>query len=506
MLTYSATLANGDPLPTWLTFNAAMRTFSGTPANGDVGSITVRVTATDGSSAAISDDFVITVANVNDAPTLANSIPDQNATEDQSFSFQFAANTFADVDAGDTLSYTATLANGDPLPTWLTFNAATRTFSGTPANGDVGAITVRVTATDGSSAAISSTFTLSVLNTNDAPVAANDAVTTDMETAIVINVLANDSDVDADDALRVTAVESPAHGTVRIEADGRIYYEPEFGFSGQDAFRYTVTDRNGATAIGTVQVTVLETRSPVPVNSTAPLSPTSAPAPTTFAPTSAVQPNLVLAAVTGDSGIGSDDAVRDAVYGNDTLMVRPPAPGVGFEQVRNTLQTYSNPIPPLSTPNAPPPLLISGLRPDNGTGAGTGFERPALAPESLRAGSSFGFSLPPLTAGGTREVRLSTGEALPAWMNFDPATGRISGQVPDGVRGTIELRIRERDAGGAVTERVLQIEIDAPASEEAPPSADAAPLPAGLSAQLQQIGNRFDAGRATLLARLAALG
>ena len=76
--------------------------------------ITVRVTATDGSSAAISDDFVITVANVNDAPTLANSIPDQNATEDQPFSFQFAANTFADVDAGDVLTYSATLANGDP--------------------------------------------------------------------------------------------------------------------------------------------------------------------------------------------------------------------------------------------------------------------------------------------------------------------------------------------------------------------------------------------------------
>ena len=170
VLTYSATLANGDPLPTWLTFNAATRTFSGTPANGDVGQITVRVTATDGSSAAISDDFVITVANVNDAPSVANNIPDQkNATEDHPFSFQFAGNTFADVDAGDVLTYSATLANGDPLPTWLTFNAATRTFSGTPANGDVGAITVRVTATDGSSAAISDDFVITVANVNDAP-------------------------------------------------------------------------------------------------------------------------------------------------------------------------------------------------------------------------------------------------------------------------------------------------------------------------------------------------
>ena len=111
--------------------------------------ITVRVTATDGSSAAISDDFVITVANVNDAPTLANSIPDQNAPRISCSRSSSPAIPFADVDAGDTLTYSATLANGDPLPTWLTFNAATRTFSGTPANGDVGQITVRVTATDG---------------------------------------------------------------------------------------------------------------------------------------------------------------------------------------------------------------------------------------------------------------------------------------------------------------------------------------------------------------------
>ncbi|MBS0602659.1 MAG: putative Ig domain-containing protein, partial [Proteobacteria bacterium] len=138
VLSYTATLASGNPLPAWLTFNAATRTFSGTPANGDVGQITVRVTATDGSSAAISDDFVITVANVNDAPSVANSIPDQSATEDQPFGFQVPGNTFAHVDVGDALSYTATLASGNPLPAWLTFNAATRTFSGTPANGDVG--------------------------------------------------------------------------------------------------------------------------------------------------------------------------------------------------------------------------------------------------------------------------------------------------------------------------------------------------------------------------------
>ena len=112
----------------------------------------------------------ITVNAVNDAPAVANAIADQNATQGSAFSFQFALNTFNDVDVGDTLTYTATLDTNAPLPAWLSFNASTRTFSGTPGAGDVSTITVKVTATDGSSASVSDIFSIVVGNTNDAPV------------------------------------------------------------------------------------------------------------------------------------------------------------------------------------------------------------------------------------------------------------------------------------------------------------------------------------------------
>ena len=75
-------------LPSWLSFNAATRTFSGTPVNADVGALTITVTAKDGSNATASDSFVLTIANVNDAPTVATPLADQSATEDQPFSFQ----------------------------------------------------------------------------------------------------------------------------------------------------------------------------------------------------------------------------------------------------------------------------------------------------------------------------------------------------------------------------------------------------------------------------------
>ena len=110
------------------------------------------------------------ITPVNDAPTVAHAIADQTATQGTPFTLQFAANTFNDVDIGDTLSYAAALSNGSALPSWLSFNATTRTFSGTPANSDVGTIAVKVTATDGSNASISDIFNIAVGNTNDAPV------------------------------------------------------------------------------------------------------------------------------------------------------------------------------------------------------------------------------------------------------------------------------------------------------------------------------------------------
>jgi Ca2+-binding RTX toxin-like protein len=161
-LTYTAALAGGGALPAWLSFNAGTRTFSGTPANGDVGTISVKVTADDGNGGTVDDTFDLVVANTNDAPTVANAIADQNAMEDVAFNFQFAANTFADVDVGDTLTYSATLAGGGALPGWLSFNAGTRTFSGTPANGDVGTISMKVTADDGNGGTVDDTFDLVV--------------------------------------------------------------------------------------------------------------------------------------------------------------------------------------------------------------------------------------------------------------------------------------------------------------------------------------------------------
>ena len=107
----------------------------------------------------------ITVNAVNDAPTLANAIGDQSVMEGSAFTFAFAADTFADVDAGDSLTYSATRSDGSALPSWLSFDAATRTFAGTPTSANVGRLSIRVMATDTSHVHVSETFDIAVLGT-----------------------------------------------------------------------------------------------------------------------------------------------------------------------------------------------------------------------------------------------------------------------------------------------------------------------------------------------------
>ncbi|MBA0198298.1 DUF4347 domain-containing protein [Pectobacterium brasiliense] len=162
-LTYRASLSDGSALPSWLVFNPQTQTFSGTPQNADVGSLAIRITATDKNSVSVSSDFTVVVNNVNDAPTTTG-ISNQTVNGDGAFSFQIPANTFSDIDVGDTLRLSATRADGSALPAWISFDPATGTFSGSPGRTNSGDLSILVTATDAAGASVSTTFVLRVLS------------------------------------------------------------------------------------------------------------------------------------------------------------------------------------------------------------------------------------------------------------------------------------------------------------------------------------------------------
>jgi Ca2+-binding RTX toxin-like protein len=171
-LTYSATQSGGSALPTWLTFDMTTRTFTGTPDDAEVGTLNLLVKAADSGGLSATSAFALTVQNVNEAPTVGNPIANQTVLEDAPFNIPVQANTFADPDAGDTLIYSATQADGTALPSWLSFDAATRTFTGTPDDAQVGTLNLAVKATDSGGLGATSTFALTVQNVNEAPMVA----------------------------------------------------------------------------------------------------------------------------------------------------------------------------------------------------------------------------------------------------------------------------------------------------------------------------------------------
>ena len=140
-------------LPEFLTLTDGV--LSGTPDNEDVGLHTIEVTATDPEGNATVGDFDLTVENVNDAPVLNGSIADTTAALNNSFTLALPTGLFTDVDAGDTISYSA-----EGLPSGLEIDPVTGEISGTPDT--VGSFAVTVTATDLALAEVSTSFVLQV--------------------------------------------------------------------------------------------------------------------------------------------------------------------------------------------------------------------------------------------------------------------------------------------------------------------------------------------------------
>lgn len=102
----------------------------------------------------------MTVVSSNITPVVIFPIADKNIEEKQSLSLDISGN-FTDANAGDTLTYSATLDNNTALPSWLSFDTATGIFSGTPATRDIATLAISITASD-SELSISDTFTLQV--------------------------------------------------------------------------------------------------------------------------------------------------------------------------------------------------------------------------------------------------------------------------------------------------------------------------------------------------------
>ncbi|MBQ0933626.1 Ig-like domain-containing protein, partial [Ideonella alba] len=269
-----------------------------TPAPNYTGPVSFTYTVADPFGATDTASVTVNVSPMPDAPVAA---PDTGSTDEDTSLVVSAADGVilgagrdTDVD-GDTLSVSAVSfggANGtvgQPLAgAWGTLtlnadgsytyvpNAAAQALDDGESQFDVFTYTV----TDPSGLTSTSTLTLTVTGRNDAPVAVDDSASTPFDTTITLNVLANDKDVDGE-TLSITqingqpvSVGTPVTltdgsgktiGTVTLNADGTLSFDPVRGFTGPVSFEYTLSDGT-ASDIGKVTINVGTLGAPDAVN------------------------------------------------------------------------------------------------------------------------------------------------------------------------------------------------------------------------------------------------
>ncbi|HCG9703441.1 TPA: tandem-95 repeat protein [Vibrio parahaemolyticus] len=194
------------------------------------GSETLTFTATDPSGESVSQTVDFTVAPVVDIEADST-----NVVEDTSTIINVLGNdTFEGTDKVVSLD----AENGPKNGTVIVNNDGTVTY--TPNDNYVGKDTFTYIVTSGG-VSESTTVEVNVTPVNDAPVAKDDIATTQEDTAVTIDVLPNDTDVDGDKLSIQSATVPEAQGKVEI-VDGKLVFTPAENFNGQAEITYTVTD------------------------------------------------------------------------------------------------------------------------------------------------------------------------------------------------------------------------------------------------------------------------
>ena len=241
----SVRMANGQPLPPWLLFSASSTTLYGKPGDADTGILDLVLTATDALGMTASDPFRLSIANINQAPVVNNSVPEARLTENTAFAIAVPA--FSDADAGDLLGITLSSANGDPLPSWMSYDPATGKLSGTPSFSSSGTYLLKATASDGR-ASVTSSLSVVVDNTNRAPTVGAVADITATEGQAFSTPIPAFADADGDALSIVLSMANgaalPAWMTLNV-VTGTVSGSPGFADAGSYALKASATDGGG---------------------------------------------------------------------------------------------------------------------------------------------------------------------------------------------------------------------------------------------------------------------
>jgi hypothetical protein len=250
-MTYSLTT-----YPTGMEINATTGLITWTPTNGQVGPSSAVVLVSDEDGGTDSQSFTITVANVNDLPTIT-STPVTEATEDKQYSYDVDA---SDID-GDTITYSLST-----YPTGMAIDNVSGLITWTPTNSQVGANSVVVLVSDGNGGADTQSFTITVANANDAPTITSTPITTATEDQLYMYDV-DATDVDVGDTLTYSLTAYPT-GMMIDATTGVISWTPSNGQVGANSVVIFVLDGNGANDTQSFTITVSNTNDAPTITST----------------------------------------------------------------------------------------------------------------------------------------------------------------------------------------------------------------------------------------------
>jgi hypothetical protein len=166
--------------------------------------------------------------------------------------------------------------------------------------------------------------TVVVRPVNDPPVAADESVTTSEDLSIIVSMLTNDTDIDANlDPTSATVTVEPTHGSAAVNANGTVTYTPNLNYSGTDAITYKVCDTGTPIYCDTAVITIGIT----PVND----------APTAF-DDNRTTPEEVPIAI---SVFGNDTDVDGVVDPTSVSVTAPPVNGTTNVDPLTGVATYT---------------------------------------------------------------------------------------------------------------------------------------------------------------------
>ena len=491
-LTYSASFSTGGTLPSWISFNPSTRLFTFSPSYGNAGTYDIRVTANDGNGATVSDVFRLTVTpGVNRQPVVGTAIPNRVANEGQAFSYTFPSTAFTDPD-NNSFSYAAYVVTQEwveissypepefilqevesALPSWLTFNSSTRTFSGTRNGISLDEILeIRLYATEQGTAEayqVSQDFRITVQAANDAPVLSNSPASTYIAAPNVLFNLDLPSNVFTDpngDALTYTASGYPSWVTF-TGSTVRFTGTPSSAHVGASTITLTATDPDGASRSTTFTLRV-----------------NSAPVVSTPIPNTSRQASR---AINLNVAGNFSDPDGQALTFTATQVFTEYEPEIG------ETFTWNGPLPSwlsLSSSgqfSGTPPTSAVGqsytidvrasdgyvTRTDRFILTITAYQNVApvvstlLVNQSVQETGSRTYTFPSnafTDADGnvlTYTARLSSGAVLPSWMNFSSANRRFTFNPAYGNAGTYDVRVTANDGNGGTVNDVFRVTVTA---------------------------------------------